>query len=201
MGLRAFVAIDPRDMRKGFNGLTPWSPSVWGGAAERRPVPCSPRRHNRLKILFGIEPDSGFVPNDLRTGASWPQATVPGQLKISPDAGGSDDAHRRSGSARSQTASVVSARVTPSGCAKQSSLSFWPCTCCCFGVDDDVAVAELTRQLEAAVSALEATRRENELPVGRLTCWFAGSSGARASSSRPTNWSCCSLAEPAGAAA
>ena len=84
-GLRVFVAIDPCDMRKGFNGLYALVTERLGEEPRNGALfVFTNRRRNRLKILFWDRTGLWVCTKRLEDGSfSWPQATEPGQLKIS----------------------------------------------------------------------------------------------------------------------
>ena len=82
--LKVFVAVEPCDMRKGFNGL-------YAAVLERLGedpktgalyVFCN-RRHNRLKILYWDGTGLWVLTKRLEQGAfSWPKACEPERTKL-----------------------------------------------------------------------------------------------------------------------
>jgi len=70
--LKVLVALEPCDMRKGFNGLRTGALFVF-----------SNRRHNRLKILYWDGTGIWVMTNRLEQGAfSWPRNVEPGRTKL-----------------------------------------------------------------------------------------------------------------------
>ena len=83
--LKVFVALDPQDMRKSFNGLS---------AAVSEHLLCDPyqgslylftnRRHDRLKILFWDGTGLWVASKRLEQGTfSWPKPSQKGQKRLS----------------------------------------------------------------------------------------------------------------------
>lgn len=84
-GLRVFVAMDPCDMRKGFNGLHALVTERLGEEPRHGALfVFTNRRRNRLKILFWDRTGLWVCNKRLENGTfSWPQAAEPGQMKLS----------------------------------------------------------------------------------------------------------------------
>jgi len=88
--LKVWVALEPCDMRKGFNGLQALvserlGEDLRGGAL----FVFSNRRHNRIKILYWDGTGIWVMCKRLEKGAfSWPRNVEPGRakLKLSPEA-------------------------------------------------------------------------------------------------------------------
>jgi transposase len=82
--LKVFVAVDPCDMRKGFNGLFAavterLGEDPKGGALY---VFCN-RRHNRLKILYFDGTGLWVLTKRLEQGTFfWPKSVEPGTTKL-----------------------------------------------------------------------------------------------------------------------
>ncbi len=83
--LRVFVAIDPCDMRKGFNGLY----AIVTERLQEEPrqgalFVFTNRRRNRLKILFWDRTGLWVCTKRLEEGTfAWPQASEGAQTKLS----------------------------------------------------------------------------------------------------------------------
>jgi transposase len=83
--IKVFVALEPQDMRKSFNGLS---------AAVSEHLQCDPyqgalylftnRRHDRLKILFWDGTGLWVASKRLEQGTfSWPKPSQKGQKRLS----------------------------------------------------------------------------------------------------------------------
>lgn len=88
--LRIFLALDPIDMRKGYNGLhglveSRLQEDIKSGAL----YVFINRRHTRLKILYFDGTGLWLMMKRLEKGTfSWPKATQPtqGKMKLAPQA-------------------------------------------------------------------------------------------------------------------
>jgi transposase len=83
--LRVFVAIDPCDMRKGFNGLHALvTERLQEEPREGALFVFTNRRHNRLKILFWDRSGLWVCSKRLEEGTfAWPQSAPGAQTKLS----------------------------------------------------------------------------------------------------------------------
>jgi len=83
--LKVFVAVEPCDMRKGFNGLPELVTGRLGEDTQSGALfVFTNRRRNRLKILFWDRTGLWVCTKRLEQGTfSWPQATSAGATKIS----------------------------------------------------------------------------------------------------------------------
>jgi transposase len=83
-GLRVFLAVEPCDMRKGFEGLRALvgeqlGEDVRGGAL----FVFTNRRHTRLKVLYFDGMGLWLLTNRLEAGTfAWPQPPEPGAAKL-----------------------------------------------------------------------------------------------------------------------
>jgi transposase len=88
--LKVFLAVEPCDMRKGFNGL----PSLVSERLQENPQAGSlfvftNKRHNRLKILFWDRTGLWVCTKRLEEGTfSWPKSSegTSAKLSLSPEA-------------------------------------------------------------------------------------------------------------------
>jgi transposase len=89
-GLRVFLAVEPCDMRKGFNGLYAQVTEQLGEDPRQGALFIfSNRRHTRLKILYFDGTGTWLLTKRLEQGAfSWPRNVEPGKkkLKLAPEA-------------------------------------------------------------------------------------------------------------------
>jgi transposase len=82
--LKVYVAIEPQDMRKSFNGLS----AVVEGRLREDPrrgalFLFANKRRNRLKILYFDGTGQWVLAKRLEKGTfSWPKASASGQVKI-----------------------------------------------------------------------------------------------------------------------
>lgn len=83
--LRVFVALEPCDMRKGFNGLHALVTERLGEQPRDGALfVFTNRRHNRLKILFWDRTGLWVCTKRLEEGTfSWPQPREAAQTKLS----------------------------------------------------------------------------------------------------------------------
>ena len=83
--LRVFVAIDPCDMRKGFDGLQALvTERLRESATSGALFAFTNRRHNRLKILFWDRTGLWVCTKHLEKGTfSWPDPDPSGPTKLS----------------------------------------------------------------------------------------------------------------------
>ena len=83
--LRVFVARDPCDMRKGFDGLHALVTEKLGESATSGALfAFTNRRRNRLKILFWDRTGLWVCTKRLEEGTfSWPQPDAAGSAKLS----------------------------------------------------------------------------------------------------------------------
>jgi transposase len=82
--LKVFVAIEPCDMRKGFNGLYAAVSERLGEDPKNGSlfVFCN-RRHNRIKILYWDGTGLWVLTKRLEQGTfSWPRNVEPGTTKL-----------------------------------------------------------------------------------------------------------------------
>lgn len=88
--LRVFVALEPVDFRKGFNGLEGLVSGRLGeGLRSGALFVFTNRRRNRLKILYWVGSGLWLLIKRLERGTySWPQSVEPGtvKLKLKPEA-------------------------------------------------------------------------------------------------------------------
>jgi transposase len=88
--LKVFVALEPCDMRKGFEGLYALaSERLKEDPRQGAVFVFSNRRHTRLKLLYWDGTGIWLMCKRLEQGAfSWPRSAEPGQtkLKLSPEA-------------------------------------------------------------------------------------------------------------------
>ncbi|HRT56877.1 MAG TPA: IS66 family insertion sequence element accessory protein TnpB [Candidatus Paceibacterota bacterium] len=88
--LKVFVAVEPCDMRKGFNGLHALASERLGeGPRQGALFVFTNRRRNRLKILYFDGTGLWVMSQRLEQGTfSWPKAVEPGtpKLAIRPEA-------------------------------------------------------------------------------------------------------------------
>jgi transposase len=83
--LKVFVAVEPCDMRKGFNGLHAMASERLGEDPRQGALfVFSNRRHNRIKILYFDGTGLWVMTKRLEQGTfSWPKMIEPGQTKLS----------------------------------------------------------------------------------------------------------------------
>lgn len=83
--LRVFVAVEPCDMRKGFNGLHAMASERLGEDPRQGALfVFTNRRHNRIKILYFDGTGLWVMTKRLEEGTfSWPKAIEPGTTKLS----------------------------------------------------------------------------------------------------------------------
>jgi transposase len=83
--LRVFVAVEPCDMRKGFNGLHAMASERLGEDPRQGALfVFTNRRHNRIKILYFDGTGLWVMTKRLEEGTfSWPEAIEPGTTKLS----------------------------------------------------------------------------------------------------------------------
>ena len=88
--LKVFLAVEPCDMRKGFNGLHALVSERLGEDLRAGALfVFSNRRHNRLKILYWDGSGTWLMTKRLEEGNfSWPRNVEPGRtkLKLTPEA-------------------------------------------------------------------------------------------------------------------
>lgn len=88
--LKVFVAVEPCDMRKGFNGLHALVTEKLGEDPKTGALfVFTNRRRNRLKILFWDRTGLWVCTKRLEEGSfSWPQGTDAGaaKLRLTPEA-------------------------------------------------------------------------------------------------------------------
>ena len=82
--LKVMVALEPCDMRKGFNGLHALVSERLGEDLRAGALfVFSNRRHNRLKILYWDGTGIWVMTKRLEQGAfSWPRNVEPGRTKL-----------------------------------------------------------------------------------------------------------------------
>lgn len=82
--LKVFVALEPCDMRKGFNGLYSQVTERLGEDPRQGAVfVFSNRSHNRLKILYWDGSGIWIMSKRLEQGCfSWPRHVEPGKTKL-----------------------------------------------------------------------------------------------------------------------
>ena len=108
-GLRVFLAVEPADMRKGFEGLHALvserlGENVRGGAL----FVFTNKRHTRLKVLYFDGTGLWLMTKRLEEGTfAWPQSRGDRRAEAGVAARGVCDAHRRDRSARGEDAAVV----------------------------------------------------------------------------------------------
>jgi transposase len=83
--LRVFVAVEPCDMRKGFNGLHAMASERLGEDPRQGALfVFTNRRHNRIKILYFDGTGLWVMTKRLEEGTfSWPKTIEPGTTKLS----------------------------------------------------------------------------------------------------------------------
>jgi transposase len=83
--LKILVAVEPCDMRKGFNGLHAITSERLGEDPRRGALfVFTNRRHNRIKILYFDGTGLWVMTKRLEQGTfSWPKCVEPGTLKLS----------------------------------------------------------------------------------------------------------------------
>jgi transposase len=83
--LKVFVAVEPCDMRKGFNGLHALASERLGEDPRQGALfVFSNRRHNRIKILYFDGTGLWVMTKRLEQGTfSWPKMIEPSQTKLS----------------------------------------------------------------------------------------------------------------------
>jgi transposase len=82
--LKVFLAIDPCDMRKSFNGLQQLAADQLGSAPARDALfVFTNKRRNRLKLLYFDGTGLWVAAKRLEKGRfSWPAPSEPGQRRI-----------------------------------------------------------------------------------------------------------------------
>ena len=89
-GLKVFVALEPVDLRKGYNGLEGLVSERLGEDLRQGALfVFTNRRHSRLKILYWDGTGLWLLIKRLEKGTfSWPKALDPGRvkLKLAPEA-------------------------------------------------------------------------------------------------------------------
>lgn len=83
--LKIFVAVEPCDMRKGFNGLHAMASERLGEDPRQGALfVFINRRHNRIKILYFDGTGLWVMTKRLEQGTfSWPKSIEPGTSKLS----------------------------------------------------------------------------------------------------------------------
>ncbi len=83
--LKIFVALEPCDMRKGFNGLHAMARERLGEDPRQGALfVFINRRHNRIKILYFNGTGLWLMSKRLEQGTfSWPKSIEPGNVKLS----------------------------------------------------------------------------------------------------------------------
>ena len=83
--LKVFVAVEPCDMRKGFNGLHAMASERLGEDPRQGALfVFTNRRHNRIKILYFDGTGLWVMTKRLEEGTfSWPKTIEPGTTKLS----------------------------------------------------------------------------------------------------------------------
>jgi transposase len=83
--LKVFVAVEPCDMRKGFNGLHAMASERLGEDPRQGALfVFSNRRHNRIKILYFDGTGLWVMTKRLEQGTfSWPKSVEPATAKLS----------------------------------------------------------------------------------------------------------------------
>lgn len=83
--LKVFVAVEPCDMRKGFNGLHAMASEQLGEDPRQGALfVFTNRRHNRIKILYFDGTGLWVMTKRLEEGTfSWPKSVEPGTAKLS----------------------------------------------------------------------------------------------------------------------
>ena len=83
--LKIFVAVEPCDMRKGFNGLHAMASERLGEDPQQGALfVFINRRHNRIKILYFDGTGLWVMTKRLEQGTfSWPKSVEPGTAKLS----------------------------------------------------------------------------------------------------------------------
>lgn len=88
--LKIYVALEPQDMRKSFNGLSELALVHLGGKLERDALfAFTNRRRTRIKLLYFDGSGLWVATKRLEAGAfSWPAASSAGQkrLRLAPEA-------------------------------------------------------------------------------------------------------------------
>jgi transposase len=109
--LRVFVALEPCDMRKGFDGLSGMVASKLNEDLQSGALfVFSNRSHTRLKIIYWDGSGVWLMAKRLEKGTfSWPKDTD-GKNQTLTATRGVGDAHRRGGFAGWKNEGVVSAR-------------------------------------------------------------------------------------------
>ena len=81
---RVFVAVEPVDLRRSFDGLSAWVGSVLNEqVVEGGLFVFANRRRNRLKVLFWDGSGLWVCAKRLAEGSfAWPTTTDPGALRI-----------------------------------------------------------------------------------------------------------------------
>jgi transposase len=89
-GVRVYLAVEPHDMRKSFNGLGAIARELDGRALEDGAMfAFTNKRRNRLKILYYDRTGVCVLTKRLETGTfAWPAAPSPGarDLSLAPEA-------------------------------------------------------------------------------------------------------------------
>lgn len=83
-GLKVYVALEPCDMRKGFEGLAALAGEKLGGEIRSGALfVFGNRRRTRLKILYWDGTGLWVMTKRLEEGTfSWPQNVEPGQVRL-----------------------------------------------------------------------------------------------------------------------
>ena len=83
--LKVYVAVEPCDMRKGFNGLHAMASERLGEDPRQGALfVFTNRRHNRIKILYFDGTGLWVMTKRLEEGTfSWPKTIEPGMTKLS----------------------------------------------------------------------------------------------------------------------
>jgi transposase len=83
-GLKVFVALEPCDMRKGFEGLAALAGEKLGGEVRSGALfVFGNRRRTRLKILYWDGTGLWVMTKRLEKGTfSWPRAVEAGQVRL-----------------------------------------------------------------------------------------------------------------------
>ena len=84
-GIKVYLALEPQDMRKSFNGLAAAvSEHLKADPYQGAVFVFTNKRHNRLKILFWDGTGLWVAAKRLEQGRfSWPKPTSKGQRKLS----------------------------------------------------------------------------------------------------------------------
>ncbi len=85
VGLKIFVALEPCDMRKSFNGLYALaSETLQQDPRQGALFVFTNKRHNRLKVLYFDGTGVCILAKRLEKGTfSWPKSGTPGNAKLS----------------------------------------------------------------------------------------------------------------------